>query len=141
MTQTTARLHAGFLARKGEARPASHASMDIGETELPVSPAAPRIDFEMRRAPVAEMADHQPESARVIELPRRPIKAAAERFLQKRHQIHARVSPDVHIRLKMASTQLDRTQQDRVASAIDACLSFIDDDVRPLTCGRPHAMD
>jgi len=39
------------------------------------------------------------------------------------------VENELHYRLKVAAARLDRTQQDLVASALDAYLSFIDEDV------------
>ncbi|MBN34101.1 MAG: hypothetical protein CMM46_04865 [Rhodospirillaceae bacterium] len=95
----------------------------------------------MRRGLVVENTMSELTSGRVIELPRRTIPKKVARILQKRHQIHARASPDIHIRLKMTAAQLDRTQQDVVASAIDAYSSFIDNDVRPLVSGGTNATD
>ena len=118
MTEQTARLHAGLLAKKGQARPAS---MPDG---IPASQigTARTIEFAdatvMRRTPSTMSPLENGSSTRIIELPRRHQSDNLLKKLCKRHQIHARVSPDVHFHLKMIALQLNRTQQDLVASAI-----------------------
>jgi len=132
MTEQTARLHAGLIAKKGQARPAS----------LPVSNLASQlgtsrtIEFAdataMRRAPSPVQPVGNGSCTRIIELPRQHLCDTLRNKSCRRHQIHARVSPDIHFHLKMTAAQLNRTQQGLVASALESYLSFIDCEVLPI---------
>jgi hypothetical protein len=141
MTQTTAVLHAGLLARKGEARPASINTLDTLASAESGPPTIIDIDQAMRRQPVGEQADLSTQPSRVIELPRPKSARFNDRSVQNRKQIHARVSPEIHVLLKMNAARLDRTQQDLVASAIEAYLSFVGDDVLAFRCDKRNVGD
>jgi hypothetical protein len=129
MTQTTAVLHAGLLARKGEARPAAISGADAVAPADAESPTIIDIDQAMRRQPAGEQPEVAVQNSRVIELPRPKPARSKETCVKNRKQIHARVSPEIHVLLKMNAARLDRTQQDLVASAIEAYLSFVGDDL------------
>lgn len=141
MTRTTAVLHAGLLARKGEARPASIADLDA----MAPADSGPQtiidIDQAMRRQTVAARAEPSTQQSRVIELPRPKITRQRDSSVKNRKQIHARVSPEIHVLLKMNAARLDRTQQDLVASAVEAYLSFVGDDVLAFRCGGRNVGD
>ena len=141
MTQTTAVLHAGLLARKGEARPASINTLDTLASAESGPPTIIDIDQAMPRQPVGEQADLSTQPSRVIELPRPKSARFNDRSVQNRKQIHARVSPEIHVLLKMNAARLDRTQQDLVASAIEAYLSFVGDDVLAFRCDKRNVGD
>ena len=141
MTQTTAVLHAGLLARKGEARPASISNLDTMAPAESGPPTIIDIDQAMRRQPVGERPGHSTQPSRVIELPRPKSVRPSDQIVKNRKQIHAQVSPEIHVLLKMNAARLDRTQQDLVASAIEAYLSFVGDDVLALRCDGRNVGD
>jgi len=100
MTQTTAVLHAGLLARKGEARPASISNLDTMAPAESGPPTIIDIDQAMRRQPVGERPGHSTQPSRVIELPRPKSVRPSDQIVKNRKQIHARVSPEIHVLLK-----------------------------------------
>jgi hypothetical protein len=141
MTQTTAVLHAGLLARKGEARPAAIGSLDAFAPAAPGKETIIDIDQSMRRQPNDGIVAELGNSSRVIELPRPKIVVHREEIVKNRKQIQARVSPETHVLLKRNAARLNRTQQDLVASAIEAYLSFVGDDVLAYRCGGQDVGD
>ena len=141
MTQTTATLHAGLLARKGEARPAAVARFDAVTHAQSGEQTTIVMDSAMRRQPLNEILMNSGVPSRVIELPRANVVRRKPSIVKKRKQIHARVSPEIHVLLKMSAARLDRTQQDLVASAIEAYLSFVGDDVLTFRCGGRNVGD
>jgi len=141
MTQTTAVLHAGLLARKGEAHPASISSLEALVPADSGTPTIIDIDQAMRRQPVGERPEVSTQPSRVIELPRPKSARRKGCSVKNRIQIHARVSPEIHVLLKMNAARIDRTQQDLVASAVEAYLSFVGDDVLAFRCGGRNVGD
>lgn len=130
MQSNVASLHSGLLARKGEARPAiprDHAVVARGDTESTI-----------RREPLTGTAT-PPTPARQIELPRRHTIEVRPRKMDRRRNIHARVAPDLHLKLKIAAAHLDRTQQSIVTAALDAYLFFLDEDVITSAYTRQNA--
>ena len=125
MHSRVAVLHAGLLARKGEARPASIADRGLAARSAPGFGAA--VSLEGRREPIAGPSDgcDAPQPPRRIEFP--PMARRIARQATARRNIHARLESDTHVRLKVAAARLGRTQQDIVASAVSAYLSLIED--------------
>lgn len=138
MNSTTAVLHAGLLARKGEARPSAQT-----ETTGLLRPGnvASFSDAQARREPPVHSESLPAASGRAILLPRAAVSpATATRSSgEKRHQIHARVPSELHLRMRIAASRGGRTQQDLVASALEAYLSFLDEDVYSPPCGARNA--
>ncbi len=140
MTSTSAALHAGLLARKGEAKPSAQTEPSGVSRGGSVTSFA---DALIRREPPAASPDpnaHQ-GGARCIELPRpRPLPVArARKDGSPRHQVHARVPAELHLRMRVAAVRGGRTQQDLVSSALEAYLSFLDEDVYSPPCGARNA--
>ena len=143
MQTQTASLHAGLLARKGEARPSAQGDAAIASRSGNLASIS---DVVARREPMAtglfeSRAPGTTGKGRCIELPR--MRVAAKRLAPSanRRQVHARLDGAMHLRLKVAAVRLGRTQQDLVTSALDAYLSFLDDDVFPPRCGDQNAGD
>ncbi len=127
MQTKVATLHAGLLARKGEARPCNQAQAVLAD---------------IRRRPVAvRSADDREhhDTGRQIELPRSLARAAAPRHAPRR-QVPTRVEAELHLRMKITVARSGRTQQDLVAAALGAYLDFLNEDVLPMrrdrTCTR-----
>lgn len=137
MSSTSASLHAGLLARKGEARPSApsqhHGAVRSGNVATLFAALA-------RREPLAGTAANETAPVRRIELPRavarptRPLPVASDR-----RQVHARIESDLHLRMRIAAARGGRTQQDLIASALESYLSFLDEDVYSPPCGATNA--
>ena len=139
MHTTTASLHAGLLARKGEARPSASSEPLAATHAGNVSSFA---DALVRREPMttAQANSERTGTVRRIELPRPAVASPmARRTVRGRHQVHARVEAELHLRLRIAAARGGRTQQDLVASALEAYLSFLDEDVFSPPCGASNA--
>lgn len=138
MNSTTAVLHAGLLARKGEARPS--AQTEASGLSRPGNVAS-FSDALTRREPPVHSDPLPAVNSRAILLPRAavtnatPVRGSGER----RHQVHARVPSELHLRMRIAASRSGRTQQDLVASALEAYLSFLDEDVYSPPCGARNA--
>jgi len=139
MQTTTATLHAGLLARKGEARPSAQNEARGSARPGHVTVMAGAI---ARREPVTASA-REPvveRPARCIELPRSlPAAAPRKPAVAGRRQVHARIDDDLHLRLRIAATRGCRTQQSLVASALDAYLSSLDENAPSPPCGATDA--
>ena len=99
-------------------------------------------DAIVRREPLttttARLAGEAP--ARHIELPRVAAASPVRRVpTAGRRQVHARVEGALHLRLRIAAARGGRTQQDLVSSALEAYLSFLDEDVYSPPCGATNA--
>ena len=137
MQTTTATLHAGLLARKGEARPSAPA---CGPVLTPLDLAAASHSGMTRRDPVATSGLYADRPSRCIELPRcESSPRAPGNTARLRRQVHARVDNALHLRLRIAAIRSGRTQQGLVASALEAYLSFLDEDVYSPPCGATNA--
>jgi hypothetical protein len=134
MNSTTAALHAGLLARKGEAKP----SAQTEPAGISRGNVTSFTDALIRRSPAANEGK---DTGRRIELPRQHAAPATRRRNTgiMRHQLHARVSPELHLRMRIAAARGGRTQQDLVSSALEAYLSFLDEDVYSPPCGARNA--
>lgn len=137
MQTTTATLHAGLLARKGEARPSAPAS-GPGLTRMDLGAAS--NSAMTRRDPLATLGLHPDRPSRCIELPRCESSPRAPVGASRlRRQVHARIDNALHLRLRIAAIRSGRTQQGLVASALEAYLSFLDEDVYSPPCGATNA--
>lgn len=139
MSTTTATLHAGLLARKGEARPSASSEPFGAARSGNVSSFA---DALVRREPMtaAQASSAGKTAVRRIELPRPVVSSpVAKTSTRGRRQVHARVDKELHLRLRIAAARGGRTQQDLVASALEAYLSFLDEDVFSPPCGATNA--
>jgi hypothetical protein len=148
-------LHGGLLARKGEARPMSTFGQPtsfppVTQTPHHIEPARPEPQL---RAPVSPDADgRKPErqepvmpdwSAKpaapaatkqtcggcepTLDIdPAAPKKTKAQGRTSAKTELHARLDGPTHKRLRIAAAQLDRSQQDLVAAAIDAYLDSLE---------------
>lgn len=138
MTSTSASLHAGLLARKGEARPSAPSHHPGAARSGNVATLFAAL---ARREPLVEAAIAETASLRRIELPRavgKPHKAETL-AAHRRRQVHARIEDALHLRLRIAAARGGRTQQDLVASALESYLSFLDEDVYSPPCGATNA--
>jgi hypothetical protein len=102
MTAQYASLHAGLLARKGEAEPAVPAAT---RTPPHPSPAIP-----ITRASTPDSCRPAQETS--------PVRVA----LPGRHKTSLRLNGEQKRRLKMASAQMARSQQNLMSAALDAYL-------------------
>ena len=143
MQSQTVSLHAGLLARKGEARPSAQSD---GLVATRSGNLASTWGVVARREPMTTalfegQAPAQTGKGRCIELPRMRTPATRLAPAANRRHVHTRLEGFMHLRLKVAAARLGRTQQDLVTSAIDAYLSFLDDDVFLPPCGIQNAGD
>jgi len=144
MQTQSASLPAGLLARKGEARPSAQGETIIAARGCNVATLSGVV---ARQIAVATSSVEGPLPrptgiTRCIELPRpRMLTTARRPAVAGRRQVHARVDGDLHLRLKIAAARLGRTQQDLVASAMDAYLSSIDGDDSSPPSGVTNAGD
>jgi hypothetical protein len=118
MGQKYASLHAGLLARKGEAMPASRPGLVPGLIE--------------RAAPVVETAapQPQPEPQRPRPNPRPPApsQSAKPRLVENlpaRHKTTIRLNAAQKRRLRLAAAVLDRSQQSLISEALDEFLDIL----------------
>jgi hypothetical protein len=136
MPSTSATIHAGLLARKGEARPSApshhHGPARSGQVATLFAALA-------RREPLAEAAVAETVPLRRIELPRAVVNPHKSLVSRHRRQVHARIEDELHLRLRIAAARGGRTQQDLVASALESYLSFLDEDVYSPPCGASNA--
>jgi predicted DNA-binding protein len=146
-------LHGGLLARKGEARPLSTFGPPTGVYAAPQqlhrevrpepvmhrqTPAANLdADASARQEPkVTGWHDDQPcasetrcqgRSAPILDLDALAARSKASAG-KERTELHARLDNMSHKRLKIAAAQLGRSQQEIVATAIDAYLEYLEVD-------------
>ncbi|MEC9249782.1 MAG: hypothetical protein VX501_03970 [Pseudomonadota bacterium] len=101
-----ASLHAGLLARKGEAQPAPVTQIGAvfpAHTEVPEPPVEPaRPDLRSQPPPASE---------KLAELRRHPATA--------RHKTTVRLNDEQRRRVRLAAVQLERSQQSLISEAID----------------------
>lgn len=139
MPSTSATLHAGLLARKGEARPSAPSHHQGAARSGNVATLFAAL---ARREPLAETTAADTAPPRSIELARavaKPRKAQETAAVRHRRQVHARIEDALHLRLRIAAARGGRTQQDLVASALESYLSFLDEDVYSPPCGASNA--
>ncbi|WP_300556163.1 hypothetical protein [Maricaulis sp.] len=118
MGQKYASLHAGLLARKGEAMPASRPGLVPGLIE--------------RAAPAVETAapQHQAEPKRPTVRPRPPVREPVANpqpieNLPARHKTTIRLNAAQKRRLRLAAAVLDRSQQSLISEALDEFLDIL----------------
>lgn len=104
-----ASLHAGLLARKGEAQPAPVTQIGAvfpSHAEVPEPP----VGTPERRRPPAPA----PTSETIADLRRHPATA--------RHKTTVRLNDEQRRRVRLAAVQLERSQQSLISEAIDEFL-------------------
>lgn len=122
-TEKYTALHSGLIARKGEALPTSHISLDTLDVERPVTPAS---EFLSR----LQNCDMPPG----ISKPKRPERIAEESKAGGMKALTLRLDPSLYHRVQVAAAKLGWTSQDLMRAAVEAHLMHLGTDVFP-NCG------
>ena len=121
MTPKYASLHAGLLARKGEAIPAPVSPISTPTQLRPEGSETPAPVVQQTPPPVpARKSCSPPKSSSAIQ-DLRPGR------VQARHKTTLRLNDEQKRRLRLAAVQLNRSQQSLVSEAIDEFLELICD--------------
>lgn len=120
MGQKYASLHAGLLARKGEAMPASRPGLVPGLIER----AAPMVEPASREPqnPSARQPEPQRQPQAKSQAPARPVPIPSGRA---RHKTTLRLNAAQKRRLRLAAAVLDRSQQSLISEALDEFLDIL----------------
>lgn len=138
MSSKLASLHAGLVARKGEAMPAiSHPAFSYVDTPRPIrreddsverrsfstaanSPAPARVEQRVQqRAAHESEARPQPQRSVAAPAPRKPKREKSETQGARSYQLTFRMTRDQRRRLQIAAAQTDKSLQQTLSDAID----------------------
>ncbi|WP_300528395.1 hypothetical protein [Maricaulis sp.] len=130
MGQKYASLHAGLLARKGEAMPASRPGLVPGLIERAGPAAEPNVPERPARStpqprPAPPQTTTQAGSAPQPLKPVMRVQDTAKPASSARHKTTLRLSPAQKRRLRLAAAVLDRSQQSLISEALDEFLDIL----------------
>lgn len=127
-TEKFASLHSGLIARKGEAQPSPHISLDDMPSFVPDMPAPPAPAPSARPRPV--FCDLPPGAPR----PARPSRLADESKASGMKALTFRLDPALYHRVQVAAAKLGWTSQDLLRAAVEGHLAHLGTEVFP-NCG------